>query len=124
MLAGIEIGGTKTVLAIAGDDGTLLEEQRFATADGPGTLARAIQWLRQRGAPQAIGVASFGPLQLDPAAPGYGAMLPTPKPGWAGCAILATLGEAFPRARLRIETDVNAAALAEAGGLGTLAYIT
>src|SRR5579871_1442830 len=124
MLAGIEIGGSKTVVAIAAGDGSILEEQCYATADGAGTLARVVAWLRQRAEPAAIGIASFGPLQLDPAAPDYGAMLPTPKPGWAGCAILATLREAFPRACLRIETDVGAAALAEAGGLANLAYVT
>ena len=51
-------------------------------------------------------------------------MLTTPKPGWAGFSITGALGAAFPDARVGIETDVNAAALAEADGLDDLVYIT
>lgn len=56
-------------------------------------------------------------------------MLATPKPGWAGFPLTGTLAAEFPEARLTIETDVNAAALAEAhagaaAGFDDVVYIT
>ena len=129
MIAGIELGGTKTVVAHGTADGVVVEEWRFPTTTPDETLGHAIRWLRERGAPEAIGIAAFGPLGVVPGRPGHGRMLATPKPGWAGYSILDALGSAFPEARRTIETDVNAAALAEARlgaarGLDDVAYIT
>lgn len=118
------MGGTKTVVAVGEPDGTVLEEHRYPTTDGPGTFAAAIEWLRERGVPEAIGVAAFGPVSVTRSRADYGSMLATPKPGWAGFSITGALGDAFPGARVAIETDVNAAVLAEADGLGDMVYIT
>jgi fructokinase len=129
--AAIEAGGTKFVCAIGRADGTLIERTRFATRDPASTLAEALAFFEaaigRHGALRALGIASFGPLELDPRAPLYGRLLRTPKPGWHDADLLA------PFVRLGIpvalDTDVNAAALAEsvwgAGyGLESLAYIT
>ena len=129
MIAGIELGGTKTVVAYGDPDGRVATEWRFPTTDPHETLARAVAWLAEKGCPEAIGIASFGPLGISPDRPGYGQLLATPKPGWSGFSLTEALATAFPRARLSIDTDVNAAALAEArlgAGLGVenLAYIT
>jgi len=118
------MGGTKTVVAIGEPDGTVLEEHRFPTSDGPGTFGVAVDWLRQRGEPDSIGVAAFGPVSVDPERSDFGTMLATPKAGWAGFSIRDELAAAFPSARFALDTDVNAAALAEADGLRDLAYIT
>ena len=76
----------------------------------------------------ALGIASFGPLDLDPRLPSYGQITSTPKPGWRGADVLGRLQTAagVPAA---FDTDVNGAALAEmrwgAGqGLDDFAYIT
>jgi fructokinase len=62
---------------------------------------------------RALGVCSFGPLELDPArGPAYGSLLETPKPGWSGFALQAELSRALG-VRVAIDTDVNGAALAE-----------
>lgn len=129
MIAGIELGGTKTVVAIGTADGRVAEEWRFPTTSPDETLGHAIRWLRERGTPDAIGIAAFGPLGVVPGRPGHGRMLATPKPGWSGFSILDAIGSAFHAARRVIETDVNAAALAEARlgaarGLDDVAYIT
>ena len=134
--AAIEAGGTKFVCAIGTADGTLLERARFATRDPDSTLTEARAFFeaaaQRHGTPRALGIASFGPLELDPNAPLYGHLLRTPKPGWHNADLLA------PFARLGItialDTDVNAAALAEsvwgAGrrpdgtSLDTLVYVT
>lgn len=124
MIAGIEMGGTKTVVAVGESDGTVHEEHRYPTTDGPGTFATAIEWLRGRGKPEAVGVAAFGPVSVKKDRADYGSMLATPKPGWAGFSITGALAAAFPEARVAIETDVNAAVLAEAEGLDDVVYIT
>jgi fructokinase len=129
MIAGIELGGTKTVVATGRGDGTVIEEWRFPTTTPDETFRNASGWLRERGTPDAIGIAAFGPVGIGPGRANYGQVLATPKPGWAGFSITGALTAAFPAARLVLETDVNAAALAEARlgaarGLDDVAYIT
>jgi len=129
MIAAMELGGTKTVVAIGESDGTLQEEYRFPTTSPEETLKNAAQWIKERGTPSAIGIAAFGPVQVNPKAKNWGDMLKTPKPNWSGYSITSQLREAFPDAKLTLETDVNAACLAEARigaaeGLDNVAYIT
>lgn len=129
IIAGIELGGTKTVVAMGDRDGNLIEEFRYPTTHPRETLAIAVEWIRQRGVPESLGVAAFGPVMLAGRGDDYGRMLATPKPGWEGFSISAFLGSEFPDCRLVIETDVNAAALAEsrmgaARGLEDVVYIT
>lgn len=129
MIAGIELGGTKTVVATGTADGIVHEEWRFPTTGPEETLDHLINWLRDRGAPTAIGVGAFGPIGVIPGRENHGRLLATPKPGWAGFSIIEALANAFPQARVIIETDVNAATLAEARlgaakGLDDVAYIT
>lgn len=124
MIAGIEMGGTKTVVAVGKADGTVLEEFRFPTTFGKETFQTAIDWLRERGEATAVGVAAFGPVSVNKARADYGQMLETPKPGWAGFSIVGALEAAFPRASIELETDVNAAVLAESDGFQDIAYIT
>jgi fructokinase len=129
MIAGIELGGTKTVVASGLADGTVLEEWRFPTTTPEETFGHAIAWLAERGTPTSIGIAAFGPVGIVPGRETYGKVLSTPKPGWAGFSITDTLASAFPGARLTLDTDVNAATLAEARlgaalGLDDVSYIT
>lgn len=114
MNAGIELGGTKTVVAIGCADGVVHEEWRFPTTSPEETLGRLISWLQERGTPTAIGVGAFGPLGVTPGRKDHGTLLATPKRGWAGFSITHALSKSFPQARVFIETDVSAAALAEA----------
>lgn len=129
MIAGIELGGTKTVVAIGETNGTVIEEIRYPTTTPAETLRNATDWLRERGTPAAVGVAAFGPLGVNPRAETFGRMLSTPKPGWTGFSILDAIRNEFPDAKVAIDTDVNGAVLAEATlgaakGLEDVAYIT
>jgi fructokinase len=129
MIAAMELGGTKTVVAIGESDGTLIEETHFPTTNPEGTFRRAIEWFSGKGTPEAMGIAAFGPVQINPKAEKWGEMLPTPKPNWSGFSITSALLEAFPGMEITLETDVNAACLAEArigaaAGLENVAYIT
>lgn len=129
MIAAMELGGTKTVVAVGGSDGTLVEEFRFPTTTPEETLWRAVEWFSERGTPEAIGIAAFGPVRIDPKAADWATVLATPKAGWNGFSIAAPLLGAFPAVKITLETDVNAACLAEARigaaeGLENVAYIT
>lgn len=129
MIAAMELGGTKTVVAVGASDGTLAEEFRFPTTTPEETLRRAVEWFSGKGTPEAIGIAAFGPVRIDPKAADWGTMLATPKPGWGGFSMTSFLRDAFPAAKIILETDVNAACLAEARigaaeGLENVAYIT
>jgi fructokinase len=113
--AAIEAGGTKFVCALGTAEGALLERVRIPTRDPDTTLAEARAFLRaaaeRHGAPRALGIGSFGPLELDPASPQYGRLLRTPKLAWRDADLLApfrALG--IP---IALDTDVNAAALGE-----------
>jgi fructokinase len=109
---GIEAGGTKFVCMVGSGPDNILEETRFPTI-GPGdTLDRSIEFFRKHPGISAIGVASFGPLNLDSSTPEYGTIAKTPKPGWSHAPIVATLqqGLGIPVA---LDTDVNGAAFGE-----------
>jgi len=87
LLAGVELGGTKCIAAVArGND--IVERAQWPTGDdAPATLGAIADWLRAAYANEpfaALGIASFGPLWLDPASPHYGQLVNTPKPGWSG----------------------------------------
>lgn len=129
---GIETGGTKILCRVVADDGTVLGEARFATGAPEEALADLMRTARAAtpdGARIAgIGLASFGPVVVDPASADYGAMLATTKAGWSGFNLGRRLSEALD-APVAVDTDVNVAALAEqaigAGrGLHTVAYVT
>ena len=129
MIAGIELGGTKTVVAIGSPVGEVLEEWRFPTTLPAETLGLAIDWIRERGMPDRIGIATFGPVGIVKNREIYGKILSTPKVGWTGFSISELFATSFPAAKIVLDTDVNAATLAEAktgaaAGLDDVAYIT
>src|SRR6202789_4188179 len=128
----VEAGGTKFVVAIGNDRGEILAQERFPTADPRSTLANMHAFLRQQapafGTLAAIGLASFGPVELDKDCARYGFIARTPKAGWSGTDMLAGLAREF-RCPIGFDTDVNAAALAEhrwgaARDVGNLVYLT
>jgi len=129
--AGVELGGTKLLCRVLAFEGGTLAEARFATSSPAQAMADIGACVREGLKSRtlaALGVASFGPIRLDPRAPDYGCLLATPKPGWEGFELGAALRAQFG-APLIMDTDVNAAAIAEqalgAGrGLDAVAYVT
>ena len=131
-VAGIEAGGTKFICATAKDSADLLNRTRISTQDPKATYAAVVAYLQaqeqRHGALDAIGLASFGPLDVNPNSPTFGRMGNTPKAGWPGFDMLASLREHF-EVPLALQTDVNGSALGEslwgAGrGLDSVLYIT
>lgn len=131
LIGAIEAGGTKFVLAVAREDGTVLTETRIPTRTPAECFPDIERFFKQasaeHGAIAAIGVASFGPIDIDPSSPAYGTFTTTTKPGWSGARYHDVLGQfGVP---IAIDSDVNGAALGEwlagAGqGCQTLAYTT
>ena len=128
-IAGIEMGGTKIVCGIASGAGDVLERTSIATRGPDDTLGDIRAWLEPRldGA-SGLGIASFGPVHVDPASPRYGQIGNTPKTAWQGFDVLRAI-RAWTSLPLALDTDVNAAALAEmrwgaARGHDNVAYVT
>ena len=128
--AGVEIGGTKVIVTLA-DGLTIVEQHSFATTTPAATLARAAGLLADWDAAEplaAIGIASFGPIRVDPAASDHGVMLVTTKPGWTGARVAGAFAARFD-CPIGLDTDVNGAGIAEAAlGAGrdcnTIVYLT
>lgn len=131
IFGGIEAGGTKFVCAVAAGPGEIYAETRFPTGSPEKTLTQAANFFlgQMENYPlKALGVASFGPIDLDRDSPKYGYLTTTPKPGWADTDIIGPLQDAL-RLPVGFDTDVNGAALAEgrwgaAQGLDTFIYLT
>jgi len=110
-IAGLELGGTKCVALLARGPGEVVAQTRIPT-DDPDTTLAAVEAALDAWDFDAIGVASFGPLDLDPASSTYGSITATTKPGWTGTDLVRRLRARYARP-LAIQTDVNGAALAE-----------
>ncbi len=129
---GIEAGGTKFVCAIGTESGEILEETRFPTTTPKETIERSVDFFHSRrtshGDLSAIGIGSFGPIDLDKTSPTYGYVTTTPKPGWQNAEFAGVVAREL-QLPVGFDTDVNGAALGEwkwgaAKGLDTFVYFT
>jgi fructokinase len=128
---GIEAGGTKFVCAMGSGPDDLNNEIRFPTTNPEETIGRAINYFKEQQKKyslEAIGVGSFGPVDLRPGSPTYGYITTTPKPGWKNTEFMGRLQREL-NLPVYFETDVNAAAFGEyqwgAGqNLESLLYLT
>jgi fructokinase len=132
LLAGVELGGTKCVCILGTGPDDVRAIERLPTGEREDTLrqieAVLDRWRQQHGAVRALGIASFGPVDLDRASPTYGSVTTTPKPGWRDTDLARRFEHRFG-IPVGFDTDVNGAALAEgrwggAIGLDDYAYIT
>ena len=126
MLGAIEAGGTKFVLAVGPSPETITARHVVPTTSPAETLSAAAAWFASQGSISALGIGTFGPAELDRSAAKWGHITNTPKPGWQDCDIAGFFARALG-APVTLDTDVNAAAIAEAAArrdCGALAYIT
>jgi fructokinase len=129
LYGGIEAGGTKFVCTVASGPDDVRATVQFPTTSPQETIGRAVAFFREQDvAPAAAGIASFGPVDLDPHSPTYGFITSTPKPGWANADILGAVQRELG-VPVGFDTDVNGAALGEnrwgaAQGLDTFVYLT
>ena len=131
LFGGIEAGGTKFVCAVGSGPKDIVDSVRFSTTTPEETIGKSIEFFKKAGSVtpiKSIGIASFGPVDPDPASPFYGYITSTPKPGWAHTNFAGAIREALGIAVV-LDTDVNAAALGEykwgaAQGLDDFIYLT
>lgn len=126
-IGAIEAGGTKIVCGVGNELGVIEDRVSIPTEQPEQTLEHIIAYFQDKQV-EAIGVGTFGPINIDPASPQYGYVTTTPKPGWSGFNFLGALKQHFD-VPYGWDTDVNAAALGEAvwgaaKGLDSCVYYT
>lgn len=129
---GIDAGGTSFKCMLVSSSRNIIAQQVFPTDTPQQTLLDCIRFFRhfqdRGGALKALGIASFGPLNIDPDLPDYGLILPGPKAAWAGTNLKTSFEQALA-IPVVVDTDVNGALLAEmawgsAQGRTSAAYMT
>ncbi len=123
----LEAGGTKMVCALGNEKGEISEKISLPTLQPENTIPHIIDYFKDKKI-EALGVASFGPVDLDPESPTYGHITTTPKPGWKNYDLVGTLQKAL-NVPIGFDTDVNGSLLGEvtfgdSKGLSDVVYIT
>ena len=127
MLGAIEAGGTKFVCAVGDEKGNIVDRVQIPTTIPEETIGKVSEFFQGHSI-KAIGVGSFGPIDVDRESRTYGYITSTPKPGWRNYPFVQTLKDALALP-VGFTTDVNAAALGEvtlgaATGVDSCLYIT
>ena len=128
LLGGIETGGTTWELAAGTGPDDVRAHRSIPTTLPDETIAAAVAFFREAGPVDAVGIGSFGPVDVRLGSPTWGWITTTPKPGWAQTDLAGPIGRELG-VPVAFDTDVNAAALGEhrwgaAQGLDTFAYVT
>lgn len=128
VVGAFELGGTKSVCAVGAGPADIRAELSLSTTSPDVTIARVIEFFHAHRPLAALGIASFGPLDLEPRSPTFGSILATPKPGWSRTDLADRLFRGLD-VPVAIDTDVNGAALGEhrwgaARDVSTFVYVT
>jgi fructokinase len=127
ILGAIEAGGTKFVCGIGNENGDIIEKISFPTTTPEETLKLVTDYFKDKQI-EALGVGSFGPIDLNQESSTYGFITSTPKKHWKNVNLLGELKKHID-VPMAFDTDVNAAALGElewgaAKGLDSCIYMT
>jgi fructokinase len=127
MLGAIEAGGTKFVCAVGDVTGKIVEKIQIPTTVPEETMPKVIEFFKRYNI-EAIGIGSFGPIDINRDSNTYGSITSTPKTAWKDFLFVKTIIDAF-HIPVGFNTDVNAAALGEATfgaakGMDSCLYIT
>ncbi len=126
-LGSLEAGGTKMVMGVLDEGGQVLKKASCPTRLPEETLQDILSFFE--GEPlDAMGIATFGPVDLQPESPTYGHLTHTPKLSWRGFPLMPAIRNAL-KVPCGVDTDVNGAVLAEATlgaarGLNNAVYFT
>ena len=130
---GIEAGGTKFNCIVAHDPQNIIAEKVIPTTTPEITLKEVARFFKETEkkhqiALSGMGVASFGPVNLDESNPDYGSITSTPKIKWQNTPLVSIMHRYFD-IPFGFDTDVNGAALGEGKwgsgqGLKDFVYIT
>ena len=108
----IEAGGTKMVCAVGDENGRIMEQVSIPTKNPDETMPKIIEYFKNKEI-KALGIACFGPIELDKASPKYGHIQDTPKLLWSDYDIVGTMEKALG-VPVGFDTDVNGSMLGEA----------
>lgn len=111
LLGALEAGGTKMVLAIGDEYGNIKEQIEIPTEIPEITMKRIIEYFKGKSI-EALGVGSFGPIDLNRASKTYGHITSTPKLAWVNYDLAGVLQKELD-IPIGFDTDVNASALGE-----------
>lgn len=110
-LGAVELGGTKIRVARGTPDGAILDSDTVPTTGPDESIAKVAAFFAAGPPISALGIGSFGPIELNRKSPDFGRFLTTPKPGWQGFDLIG--GLAPLNVPIRLETDVAAAGMGE-----------
>ncbi len=107
----MEAGGTKIISAVGTADGKIIEQIEVPTQSPEETLPQLVEFYKQYEL-SAMGIGTFGPVELQAASKDYGCILNSPKKQWKGFNFYQYFTEQLG-CKVVVDTDVNAAALGE-----------
>lgn len=112
LFGALEAGGTKMVLALGNENGEILEQISIPTQTPDTTIPKIIEYFKDKNI-EALGIGSFGPIDLDKKSPTYGYITSTPKLAWLNYDIVGNIKKEL-NIPIGFDTDVNGSALGEA----------
>lgn len=128
MYGAIEAGGTKFVLSVGDEALEIIDQLTIPTVSPEKTMPLVIEFFKQfENNLLAIGIGSFGPIDVNPESSTYGFITQTPKLKWRNYDFLGNIQKAFPNVKTAWTTDVNASAYGEYAvrdGVENLVYYT
>lgn len=126
-LGALEAGGTKMVCAIGDETGRIFEQTSIPTETPDITIPKLLDYFKEREV-EALGIACFGPIELDRKEPDYGCITSTPKLAWRNYNIVKSFADELG-CPIGFDTDVNGSVLGEvtfgqAKGKNCVIYLT
>jgi len=117
LFGGIEAGGTKFNCIVGSGPGDIRAKARIATTTPERTLAEVVAFFasfqeRTGETIDAVGIASFGPVDLKSGSPTFGYITATPKPDWSNTDFAGRIQRDLG-VPVGFDTDVNGAGLGE-----------
>lgn len=127
MYGAIEAGGTKFVCAVSDESLIIQERVSIPTTTPDETMKQVFEFFDNHSV-DAIGIGSFGPIDVNKHSHTYGSITSTPKLAWQNYPFLDSMKKKYP-IPFAWTTDVNAAAYGEskrgaAKGNNSCMYIT
>jgi fructokinase len=130
---GLETGGTNIKCIVASDPFHVISELNIPTQEPEQSIEKVIRFIqagiqKYQISIRSMGIASFGPVDLNTKSKTYGYITSTPKLAWRNYPLFSEFSQVFDFP-IVFDTDVNAATLGEAQwgeghGLSDFVYIT
>lgn len=132
LYAGLEAGGTKFNCVVGTDPQNIIARTKIPTTRPEETLPAVRDFYRQQaefhGPLKAMGIACFGPVDMQKSSATWGYITATPKPYWSDTEVAGYFAREL-EVPVAFDTDVNGSALGEFGygaarGIDDFVYVT